>query len=55
MSMTTWKENIVRIKLLKIRHDVIKLDLIILLLSLWSIDIDLSIQLMSLTLYMTWV
>ena len=39
----------------KARHDVTKLDLTIPLLSLWCIDIDLSIQLMSLTLYMTLV
>ena len=45
----------VGLKPLKVRHNVIKLDLIIPLLSLWCIDIDLSIQLMSLTLYMTWV
>ena len=39
----------------KARHDVTKLDLTIPLLSLWYIDIDLSIQPISLTLYMTWV
>ena len=45
----------VRIKPLKARHDVTKLDLTILLLFVWCIAIDLSIQSMSLTLYMTWV
>ena len=39
----------------KARHDVTKLDLTIPLLSLWYIDIYLSIQPISLTLYMTWV
>ena len=43
----------VGIKPLKSRHDVTKLDLIVLFLLLWCIDIDLSIQTMSLTLYMT--
>ena len=43
----------VGIKPLKARHDVTKLDLIVLFLLLWCIDIDLSIQTMSLTLYMT--
>ena len=38
----------------KARHDVTKLELTIPLLSLWYIDIDFSIQSMSLTLYMTW-
>ena len=38
----------------KARHDVTKLELTILLPSLWYIDIDFSIQSMSLTLYMTW-
>ena len=37
----------------KIRHDVTKLDLTVHLLSFGCIDIDLSIQPMSLTLYMT--
>ena len=45
----------IRIKPLKVRHDVIKLNLTILLLSFWCIVIDLSIQLMSLTLCMTCV
>ena len=36
-------------------HDVTKLGLTILLLSPWYIDIDLSIQSICLTLYMTWV
>ena len=45
----------VRIKPLKARHDVTKLDLTIPLLSRWCIDIDLSIQLISLILYMTCV
>ena len=44
----------VEIKPLKARHDVIKSNLIVLLLSLLCIDIDLSIQLISLTLNMTW-
>ena len=39
----------------KARHDVTKLDLTIPLLSFWCINIDLSIQFMSLTLYMIWV
>ena len=43
------------IETLKVRYDVIKLDLVVPLLSLWCIDIDLSIQLTSLILYMTWV
>ena len=43
------------IELLKERHDITKLDLTMLLLSFWCIDIDLSIQPMSLTLYITWV
>ena len=34
---------------LKARHDVIELDLTILVLSIWCIDIDLSIQPMSFT------
>ena len=51
---TMWVRNeSVGIRLLKIRHDVIKLDLTIPFLSFWGIDIDLSIQYMSLTLYMT--
>ena len=40
---------------LKERHDVTKLDLTIPLQCLWCIEIDLSIQPRSLTLYMTWV
>ena len=44
----------VGIEPLKTRHDVTKLDLIIPLLSFWCIDIDLSVQPMSFTLYMTW-
>ena len=40
---------------LKARHDVTKLDLTIPLLFFQCIDIDLSTQPMSLTLYMTWV
>ena len=43
----------IRIGSLKARHNVIKLDLTIPLLSFWCIDIDLSIQFISLTLYMT--
>ena len=46
-------QECVGIEHLKARHDVIKLDFTIPLLSLWCIDIDLSIQLMSLTLCMT--
>ena len=42
----------VGIELLKVRHEITKLDLTILLLSFWCIDIDLSIWSMSLTLYM---
>ena len=45
----------VGIEPLKTRHNVKKLDLIIPLLSLLRIDIDLSIQLISITLYMNWV
>ena len=54
----TSKKNVhvfVRIEPLKVRHDVTKLDLTIHLLSFWCIEIDLSIQPMSLTLYITWV
>ena len=40
---------------LKTRHDVTKLDLTVPLLSLWCIDIDLSIQTTSLILHMAWV
>ena len=43
----------VGIEPLKARHDVIKLDLTILLSSLLCIEIDLSIKLISLILYMT--
>ena len=45
--------DIVGIKPLKAKHDVTKLDLLILLLSFWCIYADLSIQSRSLTLYMT--
>ena len=45
----------VGIEPLKARLDVTKLDLTIPLLSLLCIDIDLSIQLISLTLYMIWM
>ena len=45
----------VEIEPLKVRYDVTKLDLTIPLLSFWCIDIDLTIQFMSLKLYMTWV
>ena len=45
--------KVVGIKPLKARHNVTKLDLIVLLLSLWCINIGLSIQLTSLILYMT--
>ena len=48
-------ENVVGIWLLKARHDVTKLNLTIPLLSLWCIDINLSIQPLFLTLNMTWV
>ena len=43
----------VGIEPLKARHDVTKLDLTIPLLSFWCIDIDFSIQSMSLRLYTT--
>ena len=43
----------VGIESLKVRHDVTKLDLTIPLLSFWCVDIDMSIQPMSLTLYKT--
>ena len=49
------KNHTIGIKTQKARHDVTKLDLTIPLLSLWYIDIDLSIQSMSFTLYMSWV
>ena len=45
----------VGIKPLKAKHDLTKLNLTILLLSFWCVDINLSIQLMSLTSYMTCV
>ena len=45
----------VGIKALKARYDATKLDLTILLLFFWCINIDLSIQPMSFTLYMTCV
>ena len=41
---------VVGIKSLKVRHDITKLDLTILLLYFWCIDIDLNIQTMSLIL-----
>ena len=47
------REGTVGIEPLKARHDVTKSDLTIPLLSIWCIDIDLSIQSISLTLYMT--
>ena len=47
--------KLIGIEPLKARHDVTKLDLTIPLLFLWRIDIDLSIQPMSLTFYMTLV
>ena len=47
------KNESVGISPLKARHDVTKLELIVPFLSFWCIDIDLSIQPMSLTLYMT--
>ena len=51
---TMWVKNeSVEIRPLKARHDVTKLELIVPFLSFWCIDIDLSIQPMSLTLYMT--
>ena len=43
------------IESLKAIHDTTKLDLTISLLFIWCIDSDLNIQLMSFTLYMTWV
>ena len=46
-------ELVVEIEPLKARHDVIKLELIVPLLSFWCIDIDLNIQPMSFTLFMT--
>ena len=58
LSSSQWHEcplSIVGIEPLKARHDETKLDLTIPLFSLWSIHIDLSIQLMSFTLYMTYV
>ena len=45
----------VRTRPLKARHDITKLDLTIPLLSFWCIDIELSIQSISLALHMTWV
>ena len=55
LCMCVREEFPIRIEPLKARHDVTKLDLTTPLLSFWRIDIDLSIQSMSLTLYMTWV
>ena len=49
------QQEFVKIEPLKARHDVTKLDLTLSLLSLWCINIDLSIQPIFLTLYMTWV
>ena len=49
------EDNSVGIKPPKARRDVTKLDLTIPLLSFWYINIDLCIQPISLTLYMTWV
>ena len=46
---------LVGIERLKTRHDVTNVDLTILFLSFWCINIDLIIQPMFLTLYMTWV
>ena len=45
----------VGIKPLKAKHDVTKSDLIVLLLFFVCIDINLNIQPLYLTLYMTWV
>ena len=45
----------IEIEPLKVRHNVTKLELTIPLLSIWCIDIDLSIQPIIFTLYMTWV
>ena len=53
--MWIWPLYSIRIKTLKARHDVTKLNLIVPLLSFWYIDIDLSMQPMSFTLYMTCV
>ena len=55
MGETQGKNLFVGIDPLNARHDVTMLDLTIHLLSFWCIGIDLSIQLMSLTLYMTCV
>ena len=55
LRVTKNEDDIVGIKHLKARHDVTKLDLIVSLLSFWCIDIDLSNQPTSLTLYMTCV
>ena len=46
---------LVRMEPLKTRQDVTNVDLTIIFLSFWCINIDLIIQPMSLTLYMTWV
>ena len=51
-SITQGLERYVGIEPIKVRHDVTKLDLTVPLLPLWYIDIDLSIQLISLALYM---
>ena len=55
MGETQGKNLFVGIDPLNARHDITKLDLTIHLLSFWCIGIDLSIQLMSLTLYMNCV
>ena len=53
MDSKSQTQAFVRIEPLKARHDVTKLEKTIPLLSFYCINIYLSIQLMSLTLYMT--
>ena len=50
-SITQGLERYVGIEPIKVRHDVTKLNLTIPLLPIWYIDIDLSIQLIYLALY----
>ena len=45
----------IEIKSVKVRHDVTNSNLIVSLLSFLCIDIDLNIQLISSTFYMTWM
>ena len=49
--ITQGLERYVGIEPIKVRHDVTKLNLTIPLLPIWYIDIDLSIQLLYLALY----